>query len=97
MNTVNPVPVFLGLQEPVSHLVDPTGSNVLVPYPGLKWRHPGQNFRHLVSHHIVIPHIVKITGSVKAVEIIVVVMLRHFVPSAASRVVEDGFPSNFTR
>lgn len=83
-----PIPILLSPQEPVSHLVDPTGSNVLVTYPGFQWRQPGQNFGlSLVGHRIVIPHIVERIGVVKRVDVVVGVMLRHFCVSRVLKIV----------
>ena len=77
-NSTNPIPIFLSLQKPVSHLVNPTGSNVVVSSLGFEWRQPVQNFGLLVGYGVVISHIVKRYVDVKAVDIIAAMMLRHF-------------------
>ena len=56
---------------------------------------PGQNFRPLVHHGAVIPHIVKRVSIIKRAVDVADVMLRHFVFFAVSAVVEDGFLGNF--
>ena len=48
-----------------------------------------------MGHRVVIRHIVKRIGIIKRVDIIVEVVLRHFVCFAILKVVEDGFLSNF--
>ena len=96
MDATKPISIFYSLYEPVSHLVDPAGLDVVVPYLGFKRRQPGQDLRLLVNQCAVIPHIVNRIISIKTVDIVIDVGFRHYKFFAILRVVKDGFLCNFT-
>jgi len=89
-----PVSIFLRLCEPVSHPLDPTALDVVVSYVRFEWRYPGQNFRPLMIHCIIICHIV---NDIERVDVVGDVMVGHFGFFVVLKIVEDGVLSNFIR
>ena len=47
--TSPPASKFLSLQKPVTHVLNPACSNVVVSYVGLERRQPSQNFGPIIS------------------------------------------------